>query len=168
MECIMSAGMVKLRGELIETTQLDPLKERFRQLQDSHAEIIVDFSELERANSLGLKGWLDFIDAVPNPLAYAHCPSWLVRQFGMINGFLPEKVRVLSFEAPFQHEESGEIHMVLYEVGKTLLLLDDYANFTPEPVVVEGKTFVHAFLPEDYLDFLVELKARSRRAKMAS
>lgn len=72
--------------------------------------IIMDFDEMKLINSLGIRSFILFCEAIPaSKLIYKNCPCILVNQFNMVKSMITPRVRVESFYAPYfapiAHEE---------------------------------------------------------------
>ena len=76
----------------------------------NHSVIIMDFSELKLINSIGVRNFIFFIQAlIAAKIIYRNCPCLLVNQFNMVKSMVTSQVFVESFYAPYyapiSHEE---------------------------------------------------------------
>lgn len=72
--------------------------------------IIMDFEDMKLINSLGIRNFILFCEALPaSKLIYKNCPCILVNQFNMVKSMISPRVKVESFFAPYfapiTHEE---------------------------------------------------------------
>lgn len=81
-------------------------------------EVWLDFREVSRVNSLGVKEWIKAISLSQSRLHYINCPAIIVDQFNMIPEFLGQNATIDSFEIYFACDHCGHEDSNYYEVGK--------------------------------------------------
>ncbi len=106
--------------------------------------------EIKSINSCGIREWIKWIGtSKAAPVEYHECPKIIVDQINMVQGFLPDQGKVLSFYVPFYSDESGTEKNVLFKLGEEYTLqglqnppaiTDDQGN-SMEMDVVEAKYF---------------------------
>lgn len=62
-------------------------------------EVTFDFLEMKSMNSVGIRSWIYWIPTVP-AARLVNCPYFLVQQFTMVKGLLPDRFRVDSIRLP--------------------------------------------------------------------
>lgn len=160
---------VHFTGNLNELVAPELLVQALREVvQANLGECIrMDFSEVQRANSLGLRSWVNAINEIEFEGWYVRAPTWLVRQVNMIDNFFKKgSLLIESFYAEFCETDTGELHQVLLHVGKEVPLQEDYAEFEFEPLseVENAESWEPDFDQEEYLEFISEnLEAYSDR-----
>lgn len=84
----------------------------------------VDLNDVKAINSVGIRGWLDWIRPVSEKakIELINCPKAMVFQFNMVNGFLPPGTNVLSFYVPFFCEKCDKEANILFTVGKEVIV----------------------------------------------
>ncbi len=101
-------------------------------------------------NSCGIREWIRWIGSAGTaPVVYSECPKIIVDQINMVQGFLPNTGRVMSFYVPFYSDDSGEDKSVLFSFGKeysdsglaAVPEVKDSAGKAMEMDVVEAKYF---------------------------
>lgn len=82
--------------------------------------VVIDLQAVKTINSVGIREWLDWIRPVAEKteITLARCPKALVFQFNMVEGFLPQKAQVTSFQVPFYCEKCDREESVMFNVGK--------------------------------------------------
>ncbi len=76
-------------------------------------------AEVKSINSCGIREWIKWIGTAGSvPVSYIECPKIIVDQINMVQGFLPNQGRVVSFFVPYYSEESGSEKSVLFTAGK--------------------------------------------------
>lgn len=83
-------------------------------------ELLFDFSGLTLINSCGIRDWVSWMKTIPatTKTVFTNCPSILVDQVNMINGFIPEGGYVQSFFVPYFCDECDDVVNKLVERGK--------------------------------------------------
>ena len=76
----------------------------------NHSIVVMDFSELKLIDSVGIRNFIFFMQALKaDKLIYRNCPCLLVNQFNMVKSMVTSRVVVESFYAPYyapiSHEE---------------------------------------------------------------
>ena len=92
-----SEGVVALRGEIDEKSVFDPL---VHELKDGGA---LDLSGVDRINSVGVRSWLTFVQALDGNgkrVSLLACSVPVVHQLNMISRFAGD-AKVASIHAPF-------------------------------------------------------------------
>lgn len=84
----------------------------------------IDLNEIKAINSVGIRGWLDWIRPVAekSQIRLINCPKAMVFQFNMVNGFLPPGTVVHSFYVPFFCEKYDREENILFTVGKEVVV----------------------------------------------
>ena len=82
--------------------------------------VVIDLQAVKAINSVGIREWLDWIRPVAEKaeITLQRCPKALVFQFNMVEGFLPAKAHVTSFQVPFYCEKCDKEENVMFNVGK--------------------------------------------------
>ena len=114
---------VKFSGVFDEYTSFVDTVEKFGN------EMWLDFKEVSRVNSLGVKEWIKAINRTDSRLHYINCPSIIVDQFNMIPEFLGRNATIDSFEVFFVCDNCGHEDSRFYEVGKGKDLEPGQENF---------------------------------------
>lgn len=70
-------------------------------------------------NSCGIREWIKWLSSGGGAaVVYHECPKIIVDQINMVQGFLPDKGRVMSFYVPYYNDGSGVEMNVLFQFGK--------------------------------------------------
>ena len=95
----------------------------------------IDLNEIKSINSVGIRGWLDWIRPLAEKAAIRliNSPKAMVFQFNMVNGFLPPGTVVQSFYVPFYSETQDREENVLFTVGKDVLVNGGELKITFDP-----------------------------------
>lgn len=80
-------------------------------------EVWLDFKEVTRVNSLGVKEWIKAISKTESRLHYINCPAIIVDQFNMIPEFLGQNATIDSFEVYFVCDHCGHEDSRFFQVG---------------------------------------------------
>lgn len=106
--------------------------------------------EIKSINSCGIREWIQWVSgAGAVPVSYHQCPKVIVDQINMVQGFLPDKGKVMSFFVPYYSDDSGDEKSILFTYGKEYTdsglaqspsVKDDSGN-PMEMDVVEAKYF---------------------------
>ena len=80
-------------------------------------EVVFDFLELKGMNSVGIRSWIYWVPAVP-AARMVNCPYFLVQQFTMVKGLLPDRFRVDSILLPVLCESCDREAKVLLDLNK--------------------------------------------------
>lgn len=110
----------------------------------------IDLELLRGINSCGIREWIKWISEFKDTQIHlVNCPKIVVDQINMVQGFLPEHAKVMSFFVPFFNDDSGSEKNVLLEYGKHYTeealsipndIVDEEGN-SMEIDVVESKYF---------------------------
>ena len=147
----VSDNRVKISGVIDEHAVFDDMVKKFP------AEVWLDFKDLSRINSCGVREWIKALMGCTTKIHYVNCPSVIVDQFSMIPEFLGEDAVVESFEAFYICDECSQEQSKILEVGKDIKLS---AVGTPEgPEVICSNCGEIMDLDHDpmaYFSFLME------------
>lgn len=143
---------VKLAGSLTEAMSQSNLEAAIRQASENNPLLQFDFEGLERANSVGLRIWLDVVRDNQLRGWYIRVPEWFVDHFNCVDELLNGgKILVKSVFAPYTRRSDGTVSMRLLEIGKDVPLLASYENMilpgTPADLQPD-------FIPGDMFDFV--------------
>ncbi len=99
--------------------------------------VVIDLNDIKAINSVGIRGWLDWIRPVAEKaqIQLVNCPKAMVFQFNMVNGFLPPGTVVKSFYVPFFCEKCDKESNVLFRVGQEVVV-----NGTDLKINVDAKS----------------------------
>jgi hypothetical protein len=87
-------------------------------LADSPAELTINFKDVTRVNSCGVREWVNLLAKVPNTaLKYEECPMIVVKQLNAVPDF-QGKAKISTFYAPYFCEECDEEAMRLLDVSQ--------------------------------------------------
>jgi len=88
---------VALSGNVTELADFTPLMQL-------RAPLRFDLGEIERINSLGVRGWVNFVrdcEAAGLELDFERCSPVMVQQLSMISNFMGSRSRVTSLVVPY-------------------------------------------------------------------
>ncbi len=143
---------VKLSGSMTEAMNQPALESAIRQASEHNPILLFDLEGLDRANSVGLRIWLDVLRDNQLKGWYVRVPEWFVDHFNCVDELLNNgKILVKSIFAPYTRRSDGMVSMRLLEIGKDIPLLDSF-----EDVVLPGTPadFHPDFVPADMFDFV--------------
>lgn len=118
--------------------------------------LVLDFNDVTYINSIGIKGWIQWITPLAEKTAveFRRCPKAIIFQINMVKNFLPENGKVTSFYLPLFCEACDGEDSALLEVGQDIVIEGEKANITKdlsvckhcsdgdvEPDVIEKKYF---------------------------
>lgn len=114
--------------------------------------IIFDFNKLDGFNSYGVKGWVNYMQAIPPEIAkiFRCCKRIVVDQMNMVSNFLPQGAVVESFYVPYHCPKCLKFISSLYQNGvhfkeKSVINLPhvacDKCNIAAEMDVIKAKYF---------------------------
>jgi hypothetical protein len=107
----VSGSNATLAGFLDENSDLS-------RLADSPAALTINFKEVSRVNSCGVREWVNLLAKIPNTaLQYEQCPMIVVKQLNAVPDF-QGKAKITSFYAPYFCEECDEEAMRLLETAQ--------------------------------------------------
>jgi hypothetical protein len=92
----------------------------FTSLKSLPAPLVIDLSGVDRINSLGVRGWIDFVhevEATGHTLAFEKAPPIIVGQMSMILNFMGNS-RVNSVLTPYVCPKCSTEHLELVDVGE--------------------------------------------------
>ena len=110
----------------------------------------LDLNSVKNINSCGIREWIKWLGTNSKAkMTYVNCPKIIVDQINMVDGFLPQNGKVLSFYVPYYNDESGAEKNVLFrygkEFGETGVLppekVTDDTGLAMEMDVIESKYF---------------------------
>lgn len=91
-----------------------------------------DLNSVKSINSCGIREWIKWLGTNSGAnMTYVNCPKIIIDQINMVDGFLPQNGKVLSFYVPYYNDESGAEKNVLFRYGKEY---SDTGVNTPEKV----------------------------------
>ena len=80
-------------------------------------ELHLDFTHLQKINSIGLRGFIIFLKSIPatTQIKYHHCSPLFVHMFNIVDGLLPPHVEIKSLFIPYfcptcQNDYTFEAH----------------------------------------------------------
>ena len=85
----------------------------------SVSELTIDLKDINYVNSIGIKNWIDWTHRLrPNlKINLINCPSLVVNQINMVDGFLPAQANVISFYVPYTCDDCSEEKKLLITNG---------------------------------------------------
>jgi anti-anti-sigma regulatory factor len=104
---------IRLAGSIDETSD-------FTELTQVPAPIVIDLSELERINSLGVRAWISFVrdrEAAGLSLTFERLPPIVVSQISMISNFMGTRSRITSVFVPYLCTACNHEHTALLDVA---------------------------------------------------
>lgn len=113
-------------------------------------EIEIKMGGVKSINSCGIREWIKWISTAGGAnIQWHECPKVIVDQINMVDGFLPNNAKVLSFFVPYYNDEMGSEKNVLFRFGTEFTansvtppasVKDDEGNLM-EMDVIEAKYF---------------------------
>lgn len=119
-------------------------------VNENSKSIFIDFNEIEKINSCGVREFVDTISQIEDKqLYYVNCPKVLIDQVNMVKGFIGSNAVVLSFYAPYYCDETDEEHSLLIKVS-------ELKDITKAPAMTDSKGRKLTFddFEEKYFKFL--------------
>jgi hypothetical protein len=112
-----------------------------------------DLNSVKSINSCGLREWIKWLGTNSKAkMTYVNCPKIIVDQINMVDGFLPQNGKVLSFYVPYYNDDSGTEKNVLFRHGTEFT---DSAVTPPEKVTDEtGNAMEMDVIETKYFKFL--------------
>jgi len=104
---------IALSGHLNEATDFTPLKKL-------PGPLVIDLSEIERINSLGVREWIYFVrecETAGVALTFERCSPLIVNQMSMISNFMGSRSRVKSILIPYLCSSCNHEHDELLELS---------------------------------------------------
>jgi ABC-type transporter Mla MlaB component len=94
--------VLKISGAIDEFVQFPKI--------DPNLPLQIDFGEVTRINSRGIKLWCHWIGQfkAPTKIHLERCPTIVIKSFNLVKGCIPAVVQVDSFFVPLYSEQSGE------------------------------------------------------------
>lgn len=115
-----------------------------------HGSIDIKMGNIKSINSCGIREWIKWMGAASGAqIVWHECPKVIVDQINMVDGFLPNNAKVMSFFVPYYNDDAGSEKNVLFRYGTeysegTLnppeTVKDDDGN-TMDMDVIESKYF---------------------------
>lgn len=131
--CVWEAGLLEyqitpqgkgavtltLAGVINEDAELAFQRINDELVEAKAAGVVVDFDKVSGINSLGVRGWVQFLRTIEpgRKVLFARCPPIIVMQINMIPSFL-DKATVTSFYANYICPACGETKTALLETTK--------------------------------------------------
>lgn len=85
---------------------------------DGYRTVELDLEELKNMNSCGTREWLNWMRTTQaETINIFNCPKPFIDQVNMIEGFLPEKAKIMSFYVPYLNDRTGSEKKVLLSYG---------------------------------------------------
>ena len=107
-------ALVQFFGEVDEHADFSGI-----QLPASQGRITIDLKGLNLLNSVGLRSWVLWIKSIEQDIiVLKNCPSVAVHQMNILEGFMPLKTVVESFEVPYHCESCGQDTMTWAKRGE--------------------------------------------------
>ena len=156
MQIRVDNSMVEFSGHLSEKSDSEAIKKAVLQAlaAASNGIIRIDFSKVEKANSVGILTYLKTFTALKIKAVYERVPVWLVEQFNVIDEFLDEDAMVSSVFAQFYCTETNSTVTRELKVGTDIPILADYSLFNPCIKDDAGNELEADFDPCAYFDFI--------------
>lgn len=112
-----------------------------------------DLNSVKSINSCGIREWIKWLGTNSKAkMTYINCPKIIVDQINMVDGFLPQNGKVLSFYVPYYNDDSGTEKNVLFRHGTEFT---ESAVTPPEKVVDEtGNAMEMDVIESKYFKFL--------------
>jgi hypothetical protein len=145
----LSENSVALSGIIDETVQLAPI------FSGRPSEIWVDFHDLVRMNSHGVRSWLNMLLEFKLRVHYVRAPVLIAEQFSPLPGFFQGGSVVESFDALYVCSSCGLETVQLLTVGKDVMAGAKSYDEAPEKLCSRcshSMDFDHE--PSSYLGFL--------------
>lgn len=95
-------ALIKFSGQIDEYCDFTDIK-----LPESNR-ITIDLKSIQMLNSVGLRSWVMWVKTLNQQIiVLRHCPAVAVHQMNILDGFMPLKSIVESFEVPYHCEACG-------------------------------------------------------------
>lgn len=123
-------------------------------ITEKHNKIFIDFNEMTKINSCGIREFIDVIKVCKDKkIYYVNCPKILIDQINIVKGFITDHSQVLSFYAPYYSEDTDEEHTILFKVSE----ISDYSK-APEVNDSKGNPLIFDGFEQKYFKFLTDQK----------
>lgn len=119
----LSDKQVKISGVIDEFSRFDEVFSKGKE------EIWIDFSEVSRINSSGIREWVQAVLSADTRLHLQNCSSVMVDQFSMIPEFVGKNGTVESFYAHYICDTCGYEKKRLLKVGTDISLDSEYEDY---------------------------------------
>ncbi len=156
MKARVENDLVEFSGYLSEKTTADDIRNAIQlAVQSSRTNTVrIDFSAVEKANSVGILTYLKTFEALKVRAVYERAPVWLVEQFNCIQEFFIYNSTVSSLYARFIVPGTEKQVTRLLTVGKDIPILANYRDFIVL-ATIDADTLLEAdFDAELYFSFL--------------
>lgn len=165
MEVKVEGNEVRFSGVLDEGIAQDVIESVLKEAQKNCKDqrILVDYSEVKRANSCGILTWLQVTSMGSYPITYVNVPVWLIAQFNMIEEFMMGDITISSIQAPFYCPDTDETTILTLKVGEDIPVQEQYDDFEFPVQTIDGKEYEPDFEPSDYFLFITFNIERFRR-----
>lgn len=112
------AVTIVMAGVINEDAELTFQRIQHELVEQKATQITVDFDKIASINSLGVRGWVQFLRSIEpgREVAFIHCRPIIVMQINMIPSFL-DKAKVQSFYAAYICPACGETQTYLLETS---------------------------------------------------
>lgn len=84
-----------------------------------YKEIEINLKNVKSINSCGIREWIKWLGTSKQAtIHFLECPKIIIDQVNMVQGFLPENGRIISFYVPYFSDELDLEKNILYSYGK--------------------------------------------------
>ncbi len=131
-------------------------------------QLVIDLKGVEHLNSLGLRTWVNWVKSLPQypgGIFLRHCPSSVVHQMNILEGFLPLQAVIESLEVPFLCDHCGHSSSFWAKRGTDYREAStDNAGFVKVPLELPcekcGKTASADIIPNKHFSFINRRKRK--------
>ena len=107
-------ALIELSGQIDELADFEKIE-----LPQNAKRITIDLKRIKLLNSVGLRSWVLWIKSLDQSIiVLRHCPAVAVHQMNILEGFMPLKSTVESFEVPYHCESCGSDTMIWAKRGE--------------------------------------------------
>lgn len=152
-ESMPEVAKIQVKGWLDERIETSDLAKEVQGMIGSHQHVTLDFGELDRANSSGLRYLALLLQKHQSQVSVDFLPVFFVELINFA-AIIPLKTEIKHILIPFYNPNSDELVEVSALVGKDIPILEQYENFDCTHLLPEGSPLVPDFDPEDLLGFL--------------
>ncbi len=138
--------VIKLSGVIDEAAHFDP------SIAKAKTKVIIDFDELTGINSLGIRAWVKFINALQEScetFVFRNCRSIIIDQINMVADFAPKGTVFESFYAPYSCDDCNTEKEILF-TDKDIV----EGEYTAPPCSSCNETMEMDALEDEYFIFL--------------